>query len=75
MFFRKILDKKNDKLEFDIIPKTVEQYNSVTYGCITFIERYRFLSSSLGSLVKTLVDISNKTLKNLKRKLLLRMKF
>ena len=39
---------------------------SVTYGCIRFIDSYRFLSSSLGSLVKTKVDNSHKTLKNLK---------
>ena len=39
---------------------------SVTSGCIRFIDSYRFLSSSLDSLVKTLVDNSNKTLKILK---------
>ena len=38
---------------------------SVTQGCIRFIDSYRFLSSSLDSLVKTLVDKSKKTLKNL----------
>ena len=38
---------------------------SVTYGCIRFIDSYRFLSSSLDSLVKRLVDQSKKTLKNL----------
>ena len=54
-------------LTFDIIPKTNEEYNSVTYECIRFIDSYRFLSSSLDSLVKTIVDNSNKTLKNLKK--------
>ena len=38
----------------------------MTYGCIRFIDSYRFLSSGLDSLVKTLVDNSHKTLKNLK---------
>ena len=66
MFFKKLVDKKNDKVKFDIIPKTNEEYISVTYGCIRFIDSYRFLSSGLDSLVKTLVDNSNKTLKNLK---------
>ena len=66
MFFEKLVDKKNDKVNFDIIPKTNEEYISVTYGCINFIDNYRFQSSRLDSLVKTIVDKSNKTLKNLK---------
>ena len=65
-FFKKLVDLKNDKVNFAIIPKTIEEYISVTYGCIRFIDSCRFLSSSLDSLVKTLVDNSNKTLKNLK---------
>ena len=69
MFFKKMVDKKNDKVKFDIIPKTNEEYISVTYGCIRFIDSYRFLSSGLDSLVKTLVDNSNKTLKNLKEEI------
>ena len=52
MFFKKLVDKKNDKVEFEIIPKTNEEYISVTYGCIRFIDSYRFLSSSLDSLLK-----------------------
>ena len=60
-----MVDKKNDKAKFDIMPKTNEEYVSVTYGYIRFIDSYRFLSSSLDSLVKMLVDISHKTLKNL----------
>ena len=62
-----MVDKKNDKAKFDIIPETNEGYISVTYGCIRFIDSYRFQSSSLDSLVKTVVDNSNKTLGNLKR--------
>ena len=64
MFFKKLVDKKKDKVEFEIIPKTDEDYISVKYGCIRFINSYRFLSSSLDSLVKTLVDNSHKTLKD-----------
>ena len=66
MFFKKLVDKKKDKVDFEIIPKTNEEYISVTYGCIRFTDSYRFLSSGLDSLVKTLVDNSNKTLKNLR---------
>ena len=69
MFFKKLVDEKNDRVKFDIIPKTNEEYISVTYGCIRFIDSYRFLSSGLDSLVKTLVDNSNKTLKNLKEEI------
>ena len=50
-------------------PKTNEEYISVTYGCIRFIDSYRFLSSGLDSLVKTLVDNSHKKLKNLKKEI------
>ena len=69
MFFKKLVDKKNDKVTFDIIPKTNEEYIFVTYGCIRFIDSYRFLSSGLDSLVKTLVDNSNKTLGDLKKEI------
>ena len=69
MFFKKLVDIKNDKVKFDIIPKTNEEYISVTYGCIRFIDIYRFLSSSCVSLVKTLVDNSHKTLKDLKEEI------
>ena len=63
MSFKKIFDKKNDNVKFDIIPKTNEQYISVTYRCIKVFGSYRFQSSSLDSLVKTVVDNSHETLK------------
>ena len=69
MFFKNLIDKKNDKVKFDIIPKTNEEYISVFYGCIRFINSYRFLSSSLDSLNKTLVDNSHKTSKKLKEEI------
>ena len=69
MFFKKLVDKKKDKVDFEIIPKSNEEYISVTYGCIRFINSYRFLSSGLDSLVKTLVDNSHKPLKNLKEEI------
>ena len=67
MFFKQLVDRKKDNVKFKIIPKTDEKYISVKYGCIKFIDTYRFLSSSLDKLVKTLVDNSHKTLKNLKK--------
>ena len=42
LFFRNLVDKKNDKRKFKIIPETNEEYNSVRYGCIRFIDSYRF---------------------------------
>ena len=69
MFSEKLVDKKKDKVDFDIIPKTNEEYISVTYGCIRIIDSYPFLSSGLDSLVITVVDHSNKTLKNLKEEI------
>ena len=69
MFFKKLIDKKKDHVEFELIPKTNEEYISVTYGCIRFIDSSRFQSSSLESLVKTVVDNNNKTLGNLKREI------
>ena len=46
MFSKKLVDKKNDKVKFDIIPKTNEEYISVTHGCNRFIDSYRFSSNS-----------------------------
>ena len=66
MCFKKLLDKKKNKVKFHNIPKTNEEYISVTYGCMRFVDTFRFLSNCFDSLVKTLVDISNKTLKSLK---------
>ena len=70
MFFKKLVDRKKDKVDFEIIPKTNEEYISVTYGCIRFIDSYRFLSSGLDSLVKTLVDNSHKTLKDFEEEII-----
>ena len=39
LFFKKLVDKKNDKVKFNILPKTNEEYISVTYGCIRFLDR------------------------------------
>ena len=43
--------------------KRNEEYISVTYGCIRFIDSYRFLSSSLDKLVKNLDEDDFKILK------------
>ena len=58
--------KKNYKVKFEITHNTNEEYISVRYECIRCIDSYRFLSSSLDSLVKTLIDNNHKALKSLK---------
>ena len=54
MFFKKLVDLKKDKVKFKVIPKTNEENIAVKYGCIGFIDSYRFLSDSLDKLVKNL---------------------
>ena len=51
-------------MKFDIVPKSKEEYIIVTYICIRFNDSYRFLSSSLDSLVRTVVVSSHKILKD-----------
>ena len=41
-----MVDRKKDKVEFDISPTTNEENISVTYGCRGHIYSYRFISSS-----------------------------
>ena len=63
MFFKKLVDLNKDKVKFKIIPKTNEEYISNKYGCIRFIDSYRFLSESLDKLVKILDEDDFKILK------------
>ena len=65
LFFKNLVDKKNDEVKFVIIPKTNGEYISVTFGCVRLIDSYRFLSSSLSSIAKTFVGDNHKTLKDL----------
>ena len=63
MFFKRLVVFKKDKVEFKIIPKTNEEYITVKYGCIRFIDSYRFLSEKLEKLVKNLDGDDFKILK------------
>ena len=63
MFFKRLVDLKNDKMNIDIFPKTNEKYISVTHGCIRFIHSYRFLSAHLNKFVKNLNEDDFKILK------------
>ena len=68
-FLKNLVDKKKDKVDFEIIPRTNEEHISVTYGCIRFIDSYRFFLSGWDSLVKTLVGNNHKTLKDFEEEL------
>ena len=46
MSFKNLVNIKKDKVEFVIRTKTNEEYISVTYGCIGFVNSFQFLSSS-----------------------------
>ena len=47
MFFRIIVDMKNDKVNFDIIPKSNEEYISVAHGCIRITRQNTHIKNQL----------------------------
>ena len=69
LFIKKLFDKKKNKVNFIIIPKTNEEYNLVRLGCIRFIDSYQFLYSSLDSSIKAIFDNSHETLKVFEEKI------
>ena len=54
LFFKTLVELKKYKVKFKVLPKTNEEYIAVKYGCLKFIDSYRFLSESLDKLVKNL---------------------
>ena len=55
LIFQELLIQAFEKgYEPKIIPKSLENYVSVQVGCLRFLDSYRFLSSSLNKLVKSL---------------------
>ena len=55
LFFNELF-KQKDRRKFDCIPKTDEEYISVNFGCLRFIDSYRFLQSKLAKLVESIPD-------------------
>ena len=51
-FLISLVDEMKDKVKFDIIPKTIGDYNSVTYVCAKIICSYRLLSIVLVEIFK-----------------------
>ena len=64
--FKTLVNKKDDKVKSDIIPKTNEKHISVTYVCIRFTDSYRFLSDSLDKVTNSFIEIKHKSLKTFK---------
>ena len=55
LIFEELLTEAyNQNYNPTIIPKSLENYVSVQVGCLRFLDSYRFLSSSLDKLVKSL---------------------
>ena len=52
MFFKDLVDKKNDKVEFDIIRRTNKEYISVANGCIIEIPIIEDFVRKILSLIK-----------------------
>ena len=42
LFFKKLMDKKDDEVKFKILLKTHEEHISVRNGCIRFIDKHDF---------------------------------
>ena len=56
MFFNVLIISKVDKIILSVIPRTNEEYMSVNFGCIKFLDRMRFQQDSLEKLTESLKD-------------------
>ena len=66
LIFEELLTEAyNQNYNPTIIPKSLENYVSVQVGCLRFLDSYRFLSSSLDKLVKSLDNFPNMKLEGM----------
>ena len=56
MFFNELINSKIEKKNLSVIPRTNEEYMSVNYGCIKFLDSMRFQTDSLEKLTESLKD-------------------
>ena len=56
MFFNDLINSKINKNNLSVIPRTNEEYMSVNYGCIKFLDSMRFQQDSLEKLTESLED-------------------
>ena len=54
MFFNELINSKVEKNNLSVIPRTNEEYMSVNYGCIKFLDSMRFQTDSLEKLTESL---------------------
>ena len=56
MFFNELINSRVDKIDLSVIPRTNEEYMSVNYGCVKFLDSMRSQQASLEKLTESLKD-------------------
>ena len=56
MFFNELINSKVEKKNLSVIPRNSEEYMSVIYGCIKFLDSMRFQTDSLEKLTESLKE-------------------
>ena len=56
MFFNELINSKVEKNNLSVIPRTNEEYMSVNYGCVKFLDSMRFQTHSLEKLTESLKE-------------------
>ena len=56
MFFNELINSKVDKIDISVTARTNEEYMSVKYGCVKFLDSMRFQHDSLEKLTESLKD-------------------
>ena len=57
MFFNELINSTPNKFNLGVTPRNNEEYMSVNYGCIQFLDSMRFQAASLEKLTESLKDI------------------
>ena len=57
LFFNELIDSKVEKKNLSVIRRKSEEYMSVKYGCIKFLDSMRFQQDSLEKLTESLKDV------------------
>ena len=56
MFFIELINSRVYKIDLSVIPRTNEEYMSVNYGCVKFLDSMRSQQASLEKLTESLKD-------------------